>query len=208
MYAVIKNGAHQYRIKPGEFLRLEKLPLSPGKIWKCQNILAFQDGAGQFTVGSPYIKKAEVWTRVVRHGKAKKVLVFKKNRRKGYRRTKGHRQEFTEIYVEAFYTPEGKKISATKRKSPVASKEKDSTKKTSTKTVNTKKTSTEKVSKAQSKTQKPSIEKTKAKKESAKKTQKPSPKKAVSSTVKSKKASAVQSQSLKKTVGAGKKKGS
>ena len=188
MYAVIKNGAHQYRIKPGEFLRMEKLPLAPGKIWKCQNILAFQDGAGQFTVGSPYIKKAEVWTRVVRHGKTKKVLVFKKNRRKGYRRTKGHRQEFTEIYVEAFYTPEGKKISAPKRKTPVASKEKESPKKAHT----------EKTTKAQSKTQKTSTERAK----------KPSPKKAVSSTVKSKKAPSVRSQGTKKTALAGKKKGS
>ena len=108
MYAIIQNGAHQYKVQLGQFLKLEKLKLSPGESWKCQQVLVFQDKEGHLVTGKPYIEKAEVKARVIRHGKDKKVLVFKKKRRKGYRRTKGHRQEFTEIYVESLSDPEGK----------------------------------------------------------------------------------------------------
>ncbi len=110
MYAIIQNGAHQYRIQPGQFVRLEKVDLAPGNVWKCHEVLAFQDKQGQLVTGTPCIEKAEVRGRVIRHGKGKKQLVFKKNRRKGYRRTHGHRQEFTEVYIELINTPSGEKI--------------------------------------------------------------------------------------------------
>lgn len=110
MYAIIQNGAHQYRIQPGQFVRLEKVDLAPGKVWKCQEVLALQDKQGQLMTGTPCIEKAEVKGRVIRHGKGKKQLVFKKNRRKGYRRTHGHRQEFTEVYIELINTPSGEKM--------------------------------------------------------------------------------------------------
>ena len=110
MYAVIQNGAHQYRIQLGQFVKMEKLDLAPGKLWKCGQVLALQNSEGQLMTGAPYIEKAEVSGRVIRHGKSKKVLVFKKKRRKGYRRTQGHRQEFTEIYIEALSTPSGEKM--------------------------------------------------------------------------------------------------
>lgn len=109
MYAVIKKGSHQYQVQPGQFVRMEKIGLAPGEIWKCGLVLTFQDKAG-LLIGTPYIEKAEVIGRVIRHGKSKKFLVFKKHRRKGYRRTQGHRQEFTEIYIEAISTPTGEKI--------------------------------------------------------------------------------------------------
>ena len=110
MYAVIEKGSHQYKIQPGQFIKTEKIALAPGEIWKCGLVLAFQDEAGVLAAGTPYVEKAEVIGRIIRHGKSKKSLVFKKNRRKGYRRTQGHRQEFTEIYIEAISTPNGKKI--------------------------------------------------------------------------------------------------
>ena len=110
MYAVIEKGSHQYRIQPGQFIKTEKMTLAPGEIWKCELVLAFQDEAGVLTMGTPYVEKAEVIGRIIRHGKSKKSLVFKKNRRKGYRRTQGHRQEFTEIYIEAISTPNGERM--------------------------------------------------------------------------------------------------
>ena len=110
MYAVIRNGAHQYRIQPGQFIRLEKMDLAPGNVWKCQQVLALQNKQGQLVTGTPCIEKAEVRGLVIRHGKEKKLLVFKKNRRKGYRRIQGHRQEFTEVYIELISTPSGEKI--------------------------------------------------------------------------------------------------
>lgn len=119
MYAVIQNGAHQYRIQPGQFVKLEKLDLAPGNVWTCREVLALQDKQGQLVTGTPCIEKAEVRGLVIRHGKMKKQLVFKKKRRKGYRRTHGHRQEFTEIYIEFISAPSGesmeKKISSTRK---------------------------------------------------------------------------------------------
>lgn len=113
---IIENGVHQYRVEPGQFLRMEKIKLSVGKNWKSEKVLVFQSATGELIIGNPYVKKAVVQGRVVRHGKSKKIFVFKKNRRKGYRRTQGHRQEFTEIYVETFNTPSGDKINVKKKK--------------------------------------------------------------------------------------------
>ena len=115
MYAIVQNGSHQYRVWPGQFLRMEKLDITPGELWKCGQVLAFQDKEGQFITGLPYIERAEVRARVIRHGKSKKVLVFKKKRRKGYRKTQGHRQRFTEIYIESLITPSGEKIEQLKK---------------------------------------------------------------------------------------------
>ena len=108
MYAVIEKGVHQYKVHLGQFLKLEKLQLRPGQNWRCQQVLLFQEEDGHLVSGTPYVEAAEVQARIIRHGKSKKVLVFKKNRRKGYRRTKGHRQEFTEVYIEALCSPSGK----------------------------------------------------------------------------------------------------
>ncbi len=118
MYAIIQNGSHQYRTWPGQFIKIEQVKLESGMEWKSKQVLAFRHENGSFVTGSPYVEKAEIRGRVVRHGKSKKVLVFKKNRRKGYRKTQGHRQAFTEIYIESFLTPQGENI-----KSPVRKKE-------------------------------------------------------------------------------------
>ena len=109
MVVVIQNGAHQYRVKLGQFIRMEKMELAPGSVWKCSQVLALQNDKGELVVGQPCLDKTFVEGRVIRHGRNKKLLVFKKKRRKGYRRTQGHRQEFTEIYIEGVNTPtEGK----------------------------------------------------------------------------------------------------
>ena len=110
MYAIIQKGAHQYQLKPGQFVRFEKLPLEKGSTWTCKDILVLQEEKGNLVTGKPYVDKAQIQGRVIRHGKSKKILVFKKNRRKGYRKTQGHRQEFTEVYIESLSTPSGKVI--------------------------------------------------------------------------------------------------
>lgn len=116
MYVIIQNGSHQYRAWPGQFIKIEQVKLKLGEEWKSKQVLVFRNEDDSFIVGSPYIKKAEIRGRVIRHGKSKKVLVFKKNRRKGYRKTQGHRQAFTEIYIESFLTPQGKNIKSLIRK--------------------------------------------------------------------------------------------
>ena len=110
MYVIIQNSGHQYKVQPGQFVKMPKLSLSEGSAWKCSQVLAFQGEKGEVVIGSPFVDKMEISGRVCRHGKYKKVLVFKKKRRKGYRRTQGHRQEFTEIYIESITDPKGKQI--------------------------------------------------------------------------------------------------
>ena len=117
MYAIIQKGAHQYKVKAGAFLRVEKQSESPaGQLFVSDKVLALSDKEGVLTFGVPYVVGAKVHFRVVRHGKSKKKLVFKKKRRKGYRRTKGHRQEFTEIYIETLSLPTGQKTSVPLKK--------------------------------------------------------------------------------------------
>ena len=111
MYAIIQNGTHQYKAKAGTFLRVEKREEKPGDKGAFDKILAFSNKAGELLVGTPYVIGAKVCFQVIRHGKGKKKLVFKKKRRKGYRRTKGHRQEFTELYIETLSNSKGQKIS-------------------------------------------------------------------------------------------------
>jgi large subunit ribosomal protein L21 len=99
-YAVIRTGGKQYRVTPGEVLRIEKLDVAPGSQVEFSEVLVTSDSSG-IKVGQPVVPGAKVVARVVRQGKAKKILVFKKKRRKNYRRRYGHRQPFTEIRITA-----------------------------------------------------------------------------------------------------------
>jgi large subunit ribosomal protein L21 len=101
MYAVFKTGGKQYRVVPGTRLRIPSLEAEPGaKVTFDQVLLAGEEGA-QIHVGTPTVAGATVTAEIVRHGRAPKVMLFKRKRRDGYRRKKGHRQGFTEIRVEA-----------------------------------------------------------------------------------------------------------
>ncbi len=98
-YAIIRTGGKQYRVTPGEVLRVEKLPLGDEqKQVEFSEVLVTSDDAG-VRIGQPLVPGARVLARVIRHGKAKKILVFKKKRRKNYRRRYGHRQPFTEVQI-------------------------------------------------------------------------------------------------------------
>ena len=135
MYVIMQKGAHQHKVWPGQFLKVEKIKLSVGASWECREILAFQDKEGLLKTGKPYIEKALLTAQIIRQGKSKKKLVFKKKRRKGYRKTCGHRQEFTEIYISGFHGPNGeslkkplkkKVLSSSSAKTPVPAKEEKS----------------------------------------------------------------------------------
>jgi len=97
-YAVIRTGGKQYRVTPGDVIRVEKLEGEPGAEVAFDEVLMTED-AGSVRVGTPLISGARVTGHVVQQGKAKKVLVFKKKRRKNYRRHQGHRQQFTAVRV-------------------------------------------------------------------------------------------------------------
>ncbi|NJD19207.1 MAG: 50S ribosomal protein L21 [Gemmatimonadetes bacterium] len=101
MYAVFETGGKQYRAEPGTRLRIPTLQAEPGaKVTFDHVLLAGEEGA-QIHVGAPTVAGATVTAEILRHGRAPKVMLFKRKRRDGYRRKKGHRQGFTEIRVEA-----------------------------------------------------------------------------------------------------------
>jgi large subunit ribosomal protein L21 len=91
MYAVIKTGGKQYRVQPGDLLVVEKLEGEPGAAVAFGEVLMLGDGA-DVTVGAPVVEGASVAATLIETRKGEKVRIFKKIRRQGYRRTKGHRQ--------------------------------------------------------------------------------------------------------------------
>lgn len=97
-YAVIRTGGKQYRVAPGDVIRVEKLVGEPGTEVEFTDILMTGDDGGVH-IGTPLVTGARVTAEVLRQGKAKKILVFKKKRRKNYRRHQGHRQQFTAVRV-------------------------------------------------------------------------------------------------------------
>ncbi len=99
MYAVIKTGGKQYRVAAGDKLKVEKLIGDVGSDITIDQVLMVADG-DNVTIGSPVVKGASVKAKVVAHGQGDKVLIFKMRRRKHYRKTQGHRQDFTEIQIE------------------------------------------------------------------------------------------------------------
>ena len=98
MYAVIVTGGKQYRVEPGEYLRVELLTADVGSTVEIDQVLLVADGA-EFKVGSPLIEGAKVSAEVLSHGRHKKVEILKFRRRKHHMKHMGHRQYFTEIKI-------------------------------------------------------------------------------------------------------------
>lgn len=98
MYAIIQNGGKQYKVTEGEVVRLEKIEGDKGATLTLSEILMV-GGNGTPKIGSPLISGASVTAEILRQAKDKKVLVFKKKRRKGYENKRGHRQLFTEVKI-------------------------------------------------------------------------------------------------------------
>ena len=138
MYAVFKTGGKQYRASKGDRLRVEKVEAKEGDNIEFDKILLVGEGT-DITVGTPLLEGAKISAKVISQGRDKKIKVVKFKRRTNYRRTKGHRQFFTEIEVLS--------ISGDKKTSPKAAdsvKKKATTKKATTKKATTKKAATKK----------------------------------------------------------------
>ncbi|HEA65122.1 MAG TPA: 50S ribosomal protein L21 [Candidatus Aminicenantes bacterium] len=99
MFAVIKTGGKQYKVQEGDVLNVEKLNIEKEKRVTFDKVLLIED-EGKTLIGTPFVENALVRAEVIENFKDKKVLVFKKKRRKQYRRTRGHRQELTRIKIE------------------------------------------------------------------------------------------------------------
>jgi large subunit ribosomal protein L21 len=99
VYAVIRTGGKQYRVQPGDIVRLEHLEAKVGATVSLDEVLLVADEGG-IRVGTPRLESAAVVGTVVEQGRDGKVRVFKYKKRKHYRRTKGHRQSFTAVRIE------------------------------------------------------------------------------------------------------------
>lgn len=99
MFAVIKTGGKQYRVQAGDVLEVEKLKVEPSLKVIFDQVLLIGD-EGSTLIGTPFVEKAAVRAEVVETLKDDKVIVFKKKRRKQYRRTRGHRQQLTRVRIE------------------------------------------------------------------------------------------------------------
>ena len=99
MYAIIRTGGKQYQVAAGDTLRVEKLQGEVGDTIEINDVLLVADGDA-VKVGQPLVDGAKVVAKIAEHGKAKKVLVFKKRKRKGYQKKNGHRQQFTALTIE------------------------------------------------------------------------------------------------------------
>ena len=142
MFAIIRADGRQFRVAKGDVIRFDRMKAEPGASFETSQVLAIAEEENKLKVGSPVVEGAKVEGTVLEHGKDKKIIVFKRKRRKTYRRKYGHRQDHTLVKID--------KISA---KAPAA-----------------KKTVQKKVVEETAEATKPSAKKTAAKKTSAKKT--------------------------------------
>jgi large subunit ribosomal protein L21 len=120
MFAVIKTGGKQYKVQEGDILDIEKIGQDEGKKVTFDEVLLIE-ADGKTMIGTPFVKNAQIDASVVENFKGDKVLVFKKKRRKQYRRTRGHRQELTRIKIEKIVV-EAKKEKAEEKKPDAAAK--------------------------------------------------------------------------------------
>ena len=110
-YAVIKTGGKQYKVKSGEILKIEKLPDSkPDSKIEFNEVLAYGDDK-TIEIGAPTVAGAKVEADLIKNGKDRTILIFKKRRRHNSRRKNGHRQEHTMIRINKIFSKDGKVLS-------------------------------------------------------------------------------------------------
>jgi len=99
MYAIVETGGKQYRVQRGQIIDVERLPVEVGQQVELDKVLLVADD-GEVTVGQPIVEGAKVRATVLRHDKARKIIVFKYKPKKRYRRKTGHRQHFTRLRID------------------------------------------------------------------------------------------------------------
>lgn len=99
MYAVIQTGGKQYKVSPGDIVRVEQLSAKPGETVELTDVFLIADG-DKVSIGKPALSSAKVTAEVVREDRGEKLLIFKHRRRKNFRKTIGHRQDFTELRIK------------------------------------------------------------------------------------------------------------
>ena len=100
MYAVIRSGGKQYRVAPGQTIRLEKVAGEVGARLDLGGDVLLVENEGHIQVGRPLVANVKIEATVLEHDRKKKILIFKKKRKKQYRRTRGHRQNYTAVRID------------------------------------------------------------------------------------------------------------
>lgn len=111
MYAIVDIAGKQYKVTEGDKLKVARLALQVGDNINFENVLLTDDGEN-VKIGKPAVKGAVVSAEILEHGRLKKILVYKKKRRKGYQRKNGHRQDFSAIKINSI------KVAAPAKKTP------------------------------------------------------------------------------------------
>ena len=115
-FAIIQTGGKQYKVKAGEFLKIEKIEKSkPQSKIEFKEILAYGDDK-TIELGSPVVTGAKVEADIIKNSKERTILIFKKRRRKNSRRKNGHRQQYSLIKIEKIFSKDGKLISEADKK--------------------------------------------------------------------------------------------
>ena len=99
MFAVIRTGGKQYRVANGDVIKVEKLEAEAGSTIALDEVLMVSGEGAEARIGTPLVQGASVTAEVVAQGRGPKIIVFKKKRRKNYRRKKGHRQDLTILRI-------------------------------------------------------------------------------------------------------------
>ena len=121
MYAIIESCGKQYKVSEGDVVFFEKLDAEEGKKVTFENVVLVSD-EGKVEVGAPYVKGVKVEGKVVAHGKAKKIIVFKMKAKKNERKKQGHRQPYTKVEITSIKTTATKKAESKKETAEVAEK--------------------------------------------------------------------------------------
>ena len=167
MYAIVKIQGQQFKVSKDQKLFVHRLNEKEGAKIELKDVLLIDD-KGKIKVGTPNVTGASIKAKVLQHVKGDKVLVFKKKRRKGYQKTNGHRQQFSQILIEDIKKSATKKTA--EKKEEVKEEVKKETKKPAAKKTATKKVAEKKPATKKAETKKPATKKPATKKAAAKKT--------------------------------------
>ena len=143
MYAIVEIAGQQFKVEKDQQLYVHRLENKEGEVVSFDNVLLI-DNDGKVNVGAPAIEGAAVTAKVLEHLKGDKVIVFKKKRRKGYRKKNGHRQYLTSIQIEGIAEKGAKKAAPKAEKAEAATEEKPAAKKPAAKKAPAKKTTAKK----------------------------------------------------------------
>ena len=141
MFAIISADGRQYRVAKGDIIRFDRMKAEPGDQFETGQVLAIAEEDNKLKIGSPVVEGAKVEGTVLQHGKDKKIIVFKRKRRKTYRRKYGHRQDHTLVKIDKI---SAKAVAAKKTVQKKSVKETGEAAKTTAKKTTTKKTAANK----------------------------------------------------------------